>query len=194
MYLRLKRIGDIFCAVIAGLLLSPLLIILAVIVKVTSKGTVLFKQKRAGRDGTFFFIYKFRTMRSDTPSDIATHLLENPYSYITPIGRFLRKSSLDELPQLWNILIGDMGFVGPRPALWNQDDLITEREKYGANSIRPGLTGLAQVNGGDILSIPVKAAFDGEYVQKVSLRLDIKIIFFTIYCVFTGYGTLEGKQ
>jgi len=194
LYLRLKRIGDIFCAVIAGLLLSPLLIILAVIVKVTSKGTVLFKQKRAGRDGTFFFIYKFRTMRSDTPSDIATHLLENPYSYITPIGRFLRKSSLDELPQLWNILIGDMGFVGPRPALWNQDDLITEREKYGANSIRPGLTGLAQVNGGDILSIPVKAAFDGEYVQKVSLRLDIKIIFFTIYCVFTGYGTLEGKQ
>jgi len=190
----LKRIGDVFCAVIAGLLLSPLLIILAVIVKVTSKGTILFKQKRAGRDGTFFFIYKFRTMRSDTPSDTATHLLENPYSYITPIGRFLRKSSLDELPQLWNILIGDMGFVGPRPALWNQDDLIAEREKYGANAMRPGLTGWAQVNGGDILSIPVKAAFDGEYAKKVSLWLDVKIIFLTIYCVFTGYGTLEGKQ
>ena len=194
MYLRLKRIGDIFCAVIAGLLLSPLLIVLAVAVKVTSKGSILFKQKRAGRNGTFFFIFKFRTMRSDTPSDTPTHMLENPYSYITPVGRFLRKSSLDELPQLWNILIGDMGFVGPRPALWNQDDLIAEREKYGVNALRPGLTGWAQVNGGDILSIPVKAAFDGEYAKKVSLWLDVKIVFLTVYCVFTGYGTLEGKQ
>ena len=137
---------------------------------------------------------KFRTMRTDAPRDIPTHLLQNPYAYITPIGRFLRKTSLDELPQFFHILIGDMSLVGPRPALWNQDDLAAERDKYGANDVRPGLTGLAQIKGRDELPIEVKAAYDGEYVEKMSFLFDLKILFLTVFSVAKGEGVKEGGR
>ncbi|MCL2577899.1 MAG: sugar transferase [Defluviitaleaceae bacterium] len=192
MYIKVKRIFDIFCMVIFAPLWIPLMAMLAVLVKTTSNGSVFFKQKRFGRDRKFFQIYKFRSMYTDAPKDVPTHLLKDPQAFITPVGRFLRKSSLDELPQIFNILRGELSLVGPRPALWNQDDLIEEREKYGANSIPVGLTGLAQVRGRDELPIQVKAAYDGEYAKKMNFFLDIKILFQTIICALRGSGVQEG--
>lgn len=167
-------------------MLSPLLLVLAAWVKLDSKGPVFFRQKRVGRDKRLFSILKFRSMYADTPHDVPTHLLQNPEAMITRSGRFLRRTSLDELPQLFNILAGQMSVVGPRPALWNQADLIAERDKYGANALVPGLTGYAQVNGRDELPIPVKAELDGYYAAHVSFVLDMKIFFKTIFNVLAG--------
>lgn len=192
MYKIIKRILDFLISFFAIALLSPVLIITSIAVKVDSKGPVFFVQKRVGKGKKHFNMYKFRSMRTDTPHDMPTHLLNNPDAFITKVGKFLRKASLDELPQLFNILKGDMSIVGPRPALWNQDDLIAERDKYNANSIRPGLTGWAQVNGRDELEIPVKAKFDGEYVKKMSLLFDIKCIVNTALQVVKHEGVVEG--
>lgn len=194
MYNGFKRFFDIFSSSAAILLLSPLLLTVAILIKATSKGPVLFKQKRVGRGKNHFMIWKFRTMRTDTPKDCPTHMLENPDRYITGVGKFLRKTSLDELPQLFNILAGQMSVIGPRPALWNQYDLITERDKYGANDIRPGLTGWAQINGRDELPITEKAALDGEYVEKYGLKMDVKCLFGTVKQVLTGAGVVEGAS
>lgn len=192
MYTHIKRVID-FCLALAGLIvLLPVLLILVIAIKVDSKGPVLFKQKRVGIHKSHFMILKFRTMRIDTPKDMPTHLLQNPEQYITKVGKFLRKTSLDELPQIFNILKGDMAVVGPRPALWNQYDLIEERDKYGANDIRPGLTGWAQINGRDELEIPVKAKLDGEYVQKMGPGMDLKCFFGTFISVLRSDGVVEG--
>lgn len=193
-YLKIKRIIDITLSLVAILLLSPLLLIVAVLIKIESKGKVIFKQKRVGKGKKTFYIYKFRTMRIDTPSDTPTHMLEKPDKYITRIGKILRKFSLDELPQLFNIIKGEMSLIGPRPALWNQFDLINERDKYKANEIMPGLTGWAQVNGRDELPIEVKAKLDGEYVNKLSIWFDIKILFMTICWVLVAKGVKEGAS
>ena len=190
----IKRILDIILSFIGLIILLPFMIIFSIIIKLESKGPVLFKQKRVGKDKKEFTIYKFRTMRVDTPKDVPTHKLENAEFYITKFGGFMRKTSIDELPQIINILKGDMSIIGPRPALWNQEDLIKERDKYKANSIRPGLTGLAQVNGRDELPITIKAKFDGEYTEKISFILDLKIFFKTIVNVFKEDGIVEGKQ
>ena len=190
----IKRILDIILSFIGLIILLPFMIIFSIIIKLESKGPVLFKQKRVGKNKKEFTIYKFRTMRADTPKDVPTHKLENAKSYITKFGGFMRKTSIDELPQIINILKGDMSIIGPRPALWNQEDLIKERDKYKANSIRPGLTGLAQVNGRDELPITIKAKFDGEYTEKISFILDLKIFFKTIVNVFKEDGIVEGKQ
>jgi len=187
-----KRILDFVTALILIILLSPLLLILSAIIKLESKGPVFFRQKRVGIHKNYFQIYKFRSMRTDTPSDCATHLLQNPEAFITRAGAFLRKTSLDELPQLFNILKGEMSFVGPRPALWNQTDLIAERDLYGANDILPGLTGWAQINGRDELEIPVKAKLDGEYVRRCSLLFDCKCFFGTFRSVARQEGVVEG--
>ena len=192
LYKIVKRLLDFIVSLFAIIALSPVFIIISIAVKADSKGPVLFVQKRIGKDKKNFNMYKFRSMRTDTPHDMPTHLLNNPDAFITKVGKFLRKSSLDELPQLFNILKGDMSVVGPRPALWNQDDLIAERDKYNANSIRPGLTGWAQVNGRDELEIDVKAKFDGEYVEKMSLLFDIKCIFNTALQVIKHEGVVEG--
>lgn len=189
-----KRLLDFLLSLAGTVLLSPVLAVLAVWVKCSSPGPVLFKQKRVGKGKSYFQIYKFRSMRSDTPKDMPTHLLENPQAFITSAGRFLRKTSLDELPQLFNILKGEMSVVGPRPALWNQDDLVAEREKYGANDCVPGLTGYAQVHGRDELPIPEKAALDGYYAQHLGFWLDVKIFFRTIGSVLHHEGVVEGKQ
>lgn len=189
-----KRALDILCSGLAILCLSPLLAVIAVWVKVSSPGPVLFTQKRVGKGKTFFKIYKFRTMRTDTPHDMPTHMLENPDAFITSAGRFLRRTSLDELPQIFNIFLGQMSVVGPRPALWNQDDLVAERDKYGANGCVPGLTGYAQVHGRDELPIPVKAELDGYYAKNLSFALDVKIFFRTIGSVLHHEGVVEGKQ
>jgi len=183
---------DIVLVLALSPLWLPLGLVLLILVKVTSKGPVFFKQKRFGRDCKFFMIYKFRSMYTSAPKDVPTHLLQNPTAFITPVGRFLRKFSLDELPQVINILKGELSLVGPRPALWNQDDLIAEREKYGANAIPVGLTGLAQVRGRDELPIDVKAAFDGEYAQRMGFFLDIRILFGTVISALTGRGVMEG--
>lgn len=188
----IKRIIDFILAFIATILLSWLLLLIAVAIKVESKGPVFFRQKRVGLHKEHFEILKFRSMRTDTPKDQPTHLLQNPEAYITKVGGFLRKTSLDELPQLLNILKGDMSFVGPRPALWNQYDLIEERDKYGANDVMPGLTGWAQINGRDELEIPVKAKLDGEYVQKCSFLFDCKCFFGTFKSVAKAEGVVEG--
>ena len=188
----MKRILDLFVSITGLIVLSPVFLILIIWIKLDSKGPVLFKQKRVGIHKKHFYILKFRTMKIDTPKDMPTHLLKNPEQYITRAGKFLRKTSLDELPQIINIIKGDMAIVGPRPALWNQYDLIEERDKYGANDIRPGLTGWAQVNGRDELEIPVKAALDGEYVEKMGFGMDIKCIFKTAVQVFTHEGVVEG--
>lgn len=195
MYRRFfKRLIDFLLSLLGTILLSPVLAALAVWVKCSSPGPVLFKQKRVGRGKTYFQIYKFRSMRSDTPKDMPTHLLENPEAFITPAGRFLRRTSLDELPQLFNILKGEMSVVGPRPALWNQDDLVAERDKYGANDCVPGLTGYAQVHGRDELPIPEKARLDGYYARHLSFWLDVKIFFRTIGSVLHHDGVVEGRQ
>ncbi len=194
MYTHVKRILDTLAALVALAVLSPLLLVLAAVIKATSPGPVFFRQMRVGKGKSYFMIYKFRTMRTDAPKDQPTHLLQNPEAYITPVGRFLRKYSLDELPQLLNILQGEMAVVGPRPALWNQFDLIEERDKYGANDVRPGLTGWAQINGRDELPIEVKARLDGEYVRRASLSFDIRCVLGTVFSVLRADGVVEGAQ
>jgi len=188
----LKRIFDLVASTAAIIVLLPVLAILALWVKIDSKGPVLFKQKRVGLHKKYFYIYKFRSMRIDTPHDMPTHLLKNPDNFITRSGYFLRKTSLDELPQLFNIFAGHMSFVGPRPALWNQDDLISERDRYGANGVRPGLTGWAQINGRDELEIDVKARLDGEYIQKLSFAFDLRCFIGTFSYVLRRRGVVEG--
>lgn len=187
-----KRIIDIILSAL-GLIVAVIpMLIIAILIKIESPGPVFFKQKRVAIHKTHFNIFKFRTMRTDTPKDMPTHLLDNPDMYITKTGAFLRKTSLDELPQIVNIFKGDMSVIGPRPALWNQDDLIAERDKYGANDIKPGLTGLAQIRGRDELPIDVKAALDGEYAQNISFRFDTKLFFETILSVLKQDGIVEG--
>ena len=193
-YLPFKRLFDILLSFLAITVFSLLYIVLAILVKCSSKGPVFFKQERIGKNKKHFNILKFRTMRIDTPKDVPTHMLENPKQYITGIGRFLRKTSLDEIPQAFNIFIGQMSIVGPRPALWNQDDLVEERDKYFANNIKPGLSGWAQCNGRDTLSIPEKAKLDGEYIKKFNIWFDIRIIFKTIFQAFRGKDEVEGKE
>lgn len=194
MYKGIKRFLDLILSLIAVVGLSWLLLIIAAAIKVEDGGNILFKQKRIGLNKKEFYIYKFRTMKTTTPKDVPTHLLENPESYITAVGKFLRKSSLDELPQLFNIIKGEMSIVGPRPALWNQFDLIAERDKYGANNVVPGLTGWAQVNGRDELPIPVKSKYDGEYVKRMSFLFDVYIIIKTVVSVFKADGVQEGRH
>lgn len=191
-YLLLKRGIDIVLSGGAIVVLSPVLGLLAIAIKLDSPGPVLFKQKRVGKDKKLFEIYKFRTMRTDTPSDMPTHMLKDPDQFITKTGKFLRKTSLDELPQIFNIFTGKMSIIGPRPALWNQDDLITERDKYHANDVRPGLTGWAQINGRDELEIDVKAKLDGEYYSNFSLSFDTKCFIGTIISVIKHDGVIEG--
>ena len=193
-YLPFKRLFDIFLSLLTIIVFSPLFIVLATLVKCTSKGPIFFKQERIGKYKKHFKILKFRTMRIDTPKDIPTHMLEDPDQYITKIGKFLRKTSLDEIPQAFNIFVGQMSVVGPRPALYNQDDLVAEREKYHANDIIPGLSGWAQCNGRDTLPIPEKAKLDGEYVKKFDIWFDIKIIFKTFLQAFRGKDEVEGKK
>ncbi len=192
MYKIIKRGVDFLLALVGLVVLSPVFLVLIVLLKLDSPGPVLFKQKRVGIHKSHFFILKFRTMYIDTPKDTPTHLLQNPEQYITKVGKFLRKTSLDELPQIINIIKGDMSIVGPRPALWNQYDLIEERDKYGANDIRPGLTGWAQINGRDELEIPVKAKLDGEYVAKLGPAMDIRCFFGTFLSVLRAEGVVEG--
>ena len=191
-YRYIKRIIDILLSGLAIIILSPLLLILCIAIKLDSPGPIFFTQKRVGIHKTYFQIYKFRTMRTDTPKDMPTHMLANPEQYITKTGRFLRKTSLDELPQIFNIFKGDMSIVGPRPALWYQDDLVAERDKYGANDVTPGLTGWAQINGRDELEIPVKAKLDGEYVKKYGFVMDVRCFFGTFLSVLRQDGVVEG--
>ena len=191
-YLPIKRLIDFVLSVCGLIVLSPLLIAIVIAIKLDSKGPVIFKQKRVGKNKTYFNIWKFRTMRTDAPKDMPTHLLSSPDAYITKIGKFLRQTSLDELPQILQIVVGKMAIIGPRPALWNQYDLIEERDKYGANDITPGLTGWAQVNGRDELEIPVKAKLDGEYVEKMGFMMDCKCFIMTIFSVARHDGVVEG--
>ncbi|MCR8968941.1 sugar transferase [Facklamia sp. 7083-14-GEN3] len=192
MYLIFKRMLGFILSLVALIILSPLFLILVIAIKIDSPGPILFKQKRVGIHKSHFNILKFRTMYIDTPKDTPTHLLGNPDQYITKVGKFLRKTSLDELPQLINILKGDMAIIGPRPALWNQYDLIDERDKYGANDVPVGLSGWAQINGRDELEIPLKAKLDGEYVKNMGLIMDIRCMIGTVISVFKSDGVLEG--
>lgn len=192
MYKFFKRTLDIVLSFLGMLVLSPFFLLLVLAIKLDSKGPVLFKQKRVGLHKKHFYILKFRTMRIDTPKDTPTHLLENPEQWITKVGKFLRKTSLDELPQIWNIFVGDMSIIGPRPALWNQYDLIEERDLYGANDVLPGLTGWAQIHGRDELPIAKKAELDGYYVQHLSFGLDVLCFFGTIKSVVKSEGVVEG--
>lgn len=191
-YSKIKRFIDFFLSLMGLVILSPIFIILILAIKLDSKGPVLFKQKRVGIHKTHFPILKFRTMKIDTPKDTPTHLLGDPDQYITRMGKFLRKTSLDELPQIWNIFIGQMSIIGPRPALWNQYDLIEERDKYGVNDVKPGLTGWAQINGRDELPIDVKAKLDGEYVSRMSFLFDLKCFVGTFISVMKSDGVVEG--
>lgn len=191
-YVKIKRIIDFVMALVGLIVLSPIFLILMLAIKLDSPGPILFKQKRVGVHKTHFDILKFRTMKIDTPKDMPTHMLSNPEQYITKVGKFLRKTSLDELPQIINILKGDMSIIGPRPALWNQYDLLEERDKHGANDVVPGLTGWAQINGRDELEIPIKAKLDGEYVEKMSFAFDVKCFFGTILYVLKSDGVVEG--
>ena len=188
----IKRIIDIILSLNGIILLGIPMLIIAIIIKIEDPGPAFFRQKRVGIHKKHFMLIKFRSMKMDTPHDTPTHLLKNPEQYILKSGKFIRKFSLDELPQLFNILAGQMSIIGPRPALWNQYDLIEERDKYGANDVLPGLTGWAQINGRDELEIPVKAKFDGEYVGKMSLGFDLKCFFGTIGAVFKHEGVVEG--
>ena len=188
----IKRLIDLILSLIGLIILSPVLIIISILIKIDSKGPVFFKQKRVGIYKKLFNIYKFRTMYIDTPKDMPTHLLNNPEAYITKVGKFLRKTSLDELPQLINIIKGEMAIIGPRPALYNQEDLIELRDKYKANDIRPGLTGWAQIHGRDELEIEEKAKLDGYYTEHISFLLDIKCFFLTIASVLKHEGVVEG--
>ena len=187
-----KRLLDIICSLCGVVVLSPVFLILAVWIKLDSPGPVFFRQKRVGKHKAYFNILKFRTMRTDAPHDMPTHLLENPEAFITRSGAFLRRTSLDELPQIINILVGQMSVVGPRPALWNQDDLLAERDRYGANDVTPGLTGWAQVNGRDELEIEEKARLDGEYVHHLTLKMDATCVLMTVGSVLRQKGVVEG--
>lgn len=191
-YSFFKRVFDIICSFLAIIVLSLPMLIVAIAIKIDSKGPILFKQDRVGKNKKLFKIWKFRSMYTNTDPNAPTHMLNKANSHITKVGHFIRKTSLDELPQLFNILSGKMSFVGPRPALWNQYDLIEERDKYHANDIKPGLTGLAQVSGRDELEIPIKAKFDGEYVIKRNLFYDLGLIFKTAIKVFKHDGVVEG--
>ncbi|WP_156854427.1 sugar transferase [Oceanobacillus sp. AG] len=191
-YSKMKRLIDIILSLAGLIILSPVFILLSLAIKLESEGPVFFKQKRVAIHKTHFNILKFRTMRIDTPQDTPTHLLGNPDQYITKVGKFLRKTSLDELPQILNILAGQMSVIGPRPALWNQYDLIKERDKYGANDVKPGLTGWAQINGRDELPIAVKAKLDGEYVKRRSFGFDLKCFIGTFISVVKSDGVVEG--
>lgn len=188
----LKRVIDFILATLGIVILAIPMLIIALAIKIDSKGPVFFKQKRVGKNKKHFNIIKFRTMRIDTPHDAPTHELSDPKRWITKVGGFLRKTSLDELPQLFNIWMGQMAVIGPRPALWNQFDLIEERDKYGANDIRPGLTGWAQINGRDELEIDVKASLDGEYVKRMGVFFDLRCFFGTIFSVLKSDGVVEG--
>ncbi|WP_188205319.1 sugar transferase [Desemzia incerta] len=191
-YRKVKRVLDILLSVLGLIVLSPVFLLLIIAIKLDSKGPILFRQKRVGLHKKHFYILKFRTMRIDTPKDTPTHLLVNPDQWITRVGKFLRKTSLDELPQILNIIKGDMSIIGPRPALWNQYDLIAERDKYNANNVYPGLTGWAQINGRDELPIEKKALLDGEYVRKMSFFFDVKCFVGTIISVVKNDGVVEG--
>lgn len=187
----IKRALDIILSLMGILVLALPMLIVALVIKIDDPGPAIFKQKRVGKNKKLFMLYKFRSMKLNTP-DIPTHLLENPDQYISKVGKFIRKTSIDELPQLFNILKGDMSVIGPRPALWNQDDLIAERDKYRANDVCPGLTGWAQINGRDELEIPVKAKLDGEYIERLSFSFDLKCFFGTIRSVLKSDGVVEG--
>ena len=191
-YLYIKYTLDFIVSLAGLIVLAVPMLVLMLIIKIDDPGPVFFRQKRIGKDLKTFQMLKFRTMKTSTPKDTPTHLLKNPEQYITRVGRFLRKSSLDELPQILNILMGHMSVVGPRPALWNQYDLMEEREAYGVHQVRPGLTGWAQINGRDELDIPVKAALDGEYVRRLSPMMDLKCFFGTFLAVFSAKGVVEG--
>lgn len=193
MFSVMKRIIDFSLSLTIIIGLSIIFILLCVVIKLDSPGPILFKQRRIGKDKKEFNILKFRTMKIDAPNDMPTHLLDKPDAYITRVGKFLRKTSLDELPQLINIVKGEMSIIGPRPALWNQYDLIAERDKYKANDALPGLTGLAQISGRDELPIEVKAKIDGEYVEKKGPVLDSKIFVKTVFSVLKSDGVKEGK-
>lgn len=192
MYRIIKRILDVTLSALGLIILSPFFLLLILAIKVDSKGPVLFKQRRVGIHKTYFNILKFRTMKVDTPKEMPTHMLLDPEKHITKVGKILRKTSLDELPQIINILKGDMSVIGPRPALWNQADLVAERDKYGANDVMPGLTGWAQINGRDELEIPVKARLDGEYVRRMGFRFDCICFVGTIVSVLNRDGVMEG--
>lgn len=193
-----KRLIDFVLSLVGSIVLAVPMLILIVAIKIDDPGPAFFRQQRVGKGKKLFWLYKFRSMKVSTPKDIPTHLLENPEQYISRIGKILRKTSLDELPQIYNILFGKMSIIGPRPALWNQDDLIAERDKYGANDVKPGLTGWAQINGRDELEIPVKAKLDGDYVEKLNggffsgFMMDIKCFFGTIKSVLKSDGVVEG--
>ena len=187
-----KRLLDIVLSFCGIIVLSPVFFIIAVAIFINDPGPVLFKQNRIGKNKKLFKILKFRSMKMSTPQDTPTHMLKNPEQYITRVGKFLRKTSLDELPQIFNIFIGQMSIIGPRPALWNQYDLIAERDKYGANDVTPGLSGWAQINGRDELEIPVKARLDGEYIERMSFVFDCKCFIGTIVSVFRSDGVVEG--
>lgn len=192
-----KRVIDIIFSLLGMIILSPLFLCVALAIKIDDRGPVFFKQKRVGAKKSYFWLFKFRSMKTSTP-DIPTHLLTDPEQYISRVGGFIRRTSIDELPQLWNIFRGDMSIIGPRPALWNQEDLIAERDKYGANDVRPGLTGLAQISGRDELEISVKAKLDGEYTEKLNagnfkgIKIDIICFFKTITSVLKSDGVVEG--
>ncbi|MBE7058215.1 MAG: sugar transferase [Ruminococcaceae bacterium] len=198
----IKRLLDIILSSFAIIILAIPMLVIVIAIKIDDPGPVLFKQKRVGKKKngqiTYFMIWKFRSMKMSTPHDVPTHLLENPEEYITSVGKFIRKMSLDELPQVYQVFTGVLSVVGPRPALWSQTDLIEEREKYGANDIKPGITGLAQINGRDELEIPVKAKFDGEYTAALSTGkfkgfvMDVKCFFGTIGSVLKSEGVVEG--
>lgn len=193
MYVKFfKRLIDIVLSFLGLVLLSWLFIIIIIAIKIDDPGPAFFTQKRVGINKTYFKLHKFRSMKMDTPHDMPTHLLENPDEYITKVGKFIRKFSIDELPQIWDIFVGKMSIIGPRPALWNQYDLIEERDKYGANNVKPGLTGWAQINGRDELEIDVKARMDGEYVENISFWFDLKCFFGTITSVLKHDGVVEG--
>ena len=191
-YMKFKRFYDFVGAFLGIILLSPLYILIILLIKIDSRGPILFKQKRVGKNKQHFNILKFRTMKINTPKDIPTHMLENPDQWITRMGKFLRKTSLDELPQIVNILKGDMSIIGPRPALWNQYDLVEERDKYNVHSVLPGLTGYAQIKGRDELPIPLKAKLDGEYIKNIGLWFDIKIFIGTFISILKSDGVVEG--
>lgn len=188
----LKRAVDSFVSFFGLLILSPVLVVLILIIKIDDPGPAFFTQNRVGKDKKFFRLHKFRSMKMSTPRDIPTHLLQNPEQYITRVGKFLRKSSLDELPQIWDIFRGKMSIIGPRPALWNQADLVAERERYGVNDLAPGLTGLAQINGRDELEIKEKVSFDRRYIENIGFRFDVRCFFGTILSVVKSDGVVEG--
>lgn len=193
MYRRyVKRIIDVILSLVGLILASWLYLLIMIAIEIDDPGPVFFSQKRVGIHKKFFQLYKFRSMKMSTPHDMPTHLLENPEQYITRVGKFLRKTSLDEIPQLWNILRGDMSVIGPRPALWNQEDLLAERDKYGANDVKPGLSGWAQICGRDELEIADKARLDGEYVQRMSFGFDCRCFFGTAISALRGDGVVEG--